>query len=289
MLCLPAMRTPLLLLLASALFAQQPASPNPHLLIERWRTAVSSGNPAAIRALTTNPSQVQVKAQENSTATFDSEIARWVDLKKHGLISVTPQLVEQQQPQPGVTVLNLNVELKSVQGGKTKTRYEQELLGYVNVNGAQQLAFIGRSKPSYIRPLKGLDPNLYNEKADAKLEIADSLKLAKADHKRTVLVFGANWCYDCDVLDAYFHQPDIAPILNHGFRVIHVDIGKGETNADLAQKYQMNIEHGVPALALLDQNGNLLFHDKGGEFSAARSMDPEAILAFLKKWRPASK
>ena len=283
------MRLLFILLLAPTLFSQPPASADAHALIERWRAAVSSGNPAAIRALTSNPAQVQVKAQDNPAATFDSEVSHWADLKKHGLLSVTPELVEQQQPQPGVTVLNLNVELKSAQAGKTKTRYEQDVLGYVDLNGAQQLAFLGRSKPSYIRPLKGLDPNLYDEKADARLEIADSLKLAKVDHKRTLLVFGANWCYDCDVLDAFFHQPDIAPVLKRSYRVIHVDIGQGEKNADLTQKYQMNIEHGVPALALLDADGNLLFHDKGGEFSAARTMDPDVILAFLKKWKPASK
>ncbi|MEO8727190.1 MAG: thioredoxin family protein [Acidobacteriaceae bacterium] len=283
------MRILLILLLAPALLSQPAASPDAHALIERWRTAVLSGNPAAIRALAGDPSQVQVKAQDNPNANFDSEISHWADLKKHGLISVTPELVEQQSPQPGVTVLNLNVALKSAQGGKISTRYEQDVLGYRNVNGAQQLAFIGRSKPSYIKPLKGLDPTLYDEQADARLDIAHSLKLAKVDHKRTLLVFGANWCYDCDVLDAFFHQPDIAPVLKRGYRVIHVDIGQGEKNADLTQKYQMNIEHGVPALAILDSKGDLLFHDKGGEFSAARTMDPDVILAFLKKWRPAAK
>lgn len=246
-----------------------------------------SGDPAAIRALTSAPSQVQVKAADNPAATFESEINRWVELKQHGLISITPQLVEQQHPQPNVTVLNLNVELKSAKGAKarTRTRYEQDVFGYVAVNGTQQLAFVGRSKPMYIRPLKGLNPNLYDEKANASSEIAAALRLANADHKRTLLVFGANWCYDCDVLDAYFHQPDIAPAIRSNFHVVHVDVGRGEKNTALTSKYGINIERGVPALAILDKGGNLLFNDKGGEFSAARSMDPDTVLAFLKRYR----
>ena len=35
--------------------------------------------------------------------------------------------------------------------------------------------------------------------------------MAAKDHKRVILVFGANWCYDCHVLDMAFHRPDFAP------------------------------------------------------------------------------
>jgi hypothetical protein len=217
-------------------------------------------------------------------ATFDSEIHRLAGLKQAGLISYTATLEKEEHPQPGITVLQLQSEIRTREHGKTKTRYEEEVLGIADDSG--KLVFFGRSAPSYIAPLKQLNPHLYEANADAKTEIAQSVKAAAQDGKRTLLVFGGNWCYDCHVLDAMLHQPDLAPVVRRGYRVLHVDIGRGEKNADLVQKYGINIDKGVPALALLDAKGNEIFVDHGGQFSGARRMDPDTVLAFLEKWAP---
>ncbi len=74
---------------------------------------------------------------------------------------------------------------------------------------------------------------IYNERADAHAEIKEALEKAAAGHKRVIVVFGANWCYDCHVLDAAFHREDLAAILAANYEVVHVDIGKGEKNQDL--------------------------------------------------------
>jgi hypothetical protein len=37
-------------------------------------------------------------------------------------------------------------------------------------------------------------PPIYNEKADAKADIAAALKLANRENKRVLLKFGGNWC-----------------------------------------------------------------------------------------------
>src|SRR5580698_4161553 len=69
---------------------------------------------------------------------------------------------------------------------------------------------------------------IYNEKADAHAEIKEALEKASAEHKRVILVFGANWCYDCHVLDKAFHSSELAPVIAANYEVVHVDIGKGE-------------------------------------------------------------
>ena len=69
------------------------------------------------------------------------------------------------------------------------------------------------------------------------------------DHKRVILIFGGNWCYDCHVLDATFHSKAIAPLVNASFHVVHVNIGEEyDKNLDLAAKYQVPLKKGVPAL-----------------------------------------
>ena len=130
------------------------------------------------------------------------------------------------------------------------------------------------------------EKEIYNEGADARAEIKEALEKAAAEHKRVIVVFGANWCYDCRVLDKAFHRSDLAPILAANYEVVHVDIGRGEKNQDLMKQYEVPIKRGIPGLAVLDANGKLLYSQKNGEFENARALTAEDFLAFLNKWKP---
>jgi len=129
---------------------------------------------------------------------------------------------------------------------------------------------------------------IYDESADARAEIQEALHKARAEHKRVIVVFGANWCYDCHVLDAAFHRPDLAEIIAANYEVVHVDIGKGNKNQDLMAKYEVPMKRGIPGLAVLDADGKLIYSQKNGEFENARAMKPEDFHAFLEKWKPGS-
>ena len=131
------------------------------------------------------------------------------------------------------------------------------------------------------------EKEIYNESADARGEIREALAKATAGHKRVILVFGANWCYDCQVLDKAFHSSELAPILAANYEVVHVDIGKGEKNQDLMTKYEVPMKRGIPGLAVLDADGKLVYSQKNGEFENARALTPGEFLAFLNKWKPA--
>jgi len=130
------------------------------------------------------------------------------------------------------------------------------------------------------------EKEIYNEGADARAEIKEALEKAAAEHKRVIVVFGANWCYDCHVLDKAFHSSDLAPILAANYEVVHVDIGKGEKNQDLMMKYEVPMKRGIPGLAVLDADGKLVYSQKNGEFEKARALTPDDFLAFLNKWKP---
>jgi thiol:disulfide interchange protein len=130
------------------------------------------------------------------------------------------------------------------------------------------------------------EKEIYNESADARAELKEALEKATAEHKRVIVVFGANWCYDCHVLDKAFHSADLAPILAANYEVVHVDIGRGEKNQDLMTKYEVPMKRGIPGLAVLDADGKLVYSQKNGEFENARALAPEDFLAFLNRWRP---
>jgi thiol:disulfide interchange protein len=130
------------------------------------------------------------------------------------------------------------------------------------------------------------EANLYPANVDARAEIKEAEQHASKEHKRVLLVFGANWCGDCHVLDRAFHRPDFASAIA-SYEVVHVDIGDdGKKNNDLAAQFEVPLKKGIPALAVLESDGKLVVSQKSGEFENARAMNPQAFLDFLNKWKP---
>jgi thiol-disulfide isomerase/thioredoxin len=129
--------------------------------------------------------------------------------------------------------------------------------------------------------------DIYPSPAQAKADMAAALKTAAATHKRILIDFGGNWCGDCQVLDIYFHDPANKPILEANFVLVHINIGRVDENLDIAKKYAVPLEKGVPALAVLSEKGTLLYSQKGGEFEAMRRMESSAVTSFLVQWKPA--
>ena len=127
--------------------------------------------------------------------------------------------------------------------------------------------------------------HLYSSTADPKADIAAALKQAKAEKKRIILDFGGDWCGDCQVLDIYMHQSPNEELLRKHFVVVHVDIGRMDHNVDVAQKYKVPIQKGVPALAVLDANGKLLYSQENKEFENMRSMRSSDVTEFLNRWK----
>ena len=127
--------------------------------------------------------------------------------------------------------------------------------------------------------------HLYSETANPTADIAAALKQARAQNKRVILDFGGDWCGDCQVLDIYMHQSPNAEILAKHFIVVHVDIGQMDHNVDVAERYKVPIKKGVPALAVLDAHGKLLYSQANKEFENMRNMRSEDVTAFLNKWK----
>ncbi len=132
-----------------------------------------------------------------------------------------------------------------------------------------------------------VDRVIYPDPGQAKTDLAAGLKTAAAQHKRIILDFGGNWCGDCQVLDLYFHDPVNKPVLESNFVLIHVNIGHMDVNQEIADRYQVPLKKGVPALAVLDNHGKLLYSQKTGEFESMRHMESSSVTSFLLQWKPA--
>ena len=127
--------------------------------------------------------------------------------------------------------------------------------------------------------------NIYSATADAHADIAQAIRTAAKEHKRVLLDFGGNWCGDCQVLNIYFRQAPNQAILDKNYVLVDIDIGHMDKNVNVAQKYGVPLNKGVPALAVLDAQGHVLYSQKNGEFEAMRHMDPGSVTEFLNKWK----
>jgi thioredoxin 1 len=259
------------------------AANSPLLQVEAWRKALLAGESGALASMYAGTAKIIAPGQAPSN--LKSELAYWNSWKSRGLKSVAAEVQSQQEPQPGYHVLLVQLTLGVAENGVTKKYYVTVGQGYVEQGATWKIAGEQREAETKLKsPAEKKD--LYPSDADAQKEIAEAVETAAKSHKRVLLIFGGNWCYDCHVLDEAFHLPEIAPTLNRNFVVAHIDVGEYNKNLDLAKKYEVPLERGVPAAAVLESDGKLLFSQKNQEFEKARALGPEDILAFLNKWKP---
>jgi hypothetical protein len=82
------------------------------------------------------------------------------------------------------------------------------------------------------------------------------------------------------------HKPELARLIAHDFVVVKIDVGRYDKNMDLEKKYGMPVNKGIPALAVLDPHGRLLYAQSQGQFANARAMPYHDFAAFFEKWKP---
>lgn len=124
-------------------------------------------------------------------------------------------------------------------------------------------------------------PAIYDEAADAKAAIRATLAEAEKAKLPVLVVFGANWCGDCRMLDATFKNGPSAPLIAKSFKVVKVDVGRFDRNVDIAERYRVPLKKGIPAVAVLSPEGKLLYATEGGELADARKMGDQGVYDFF--------
>jgi thioredoxin 1 len=124
-------------------------------------------------------------------------------------------------------------------------------------------------------------PAIYDEAADAKAAIQSTLAEAQKAKVPVLVVFGANWCGDCRMLDATFKNGPSAPLIAKHFKVVKVDVGRFDRNVDIAEGYRVPLKKGIPAVAVMSPEGKLIYATEGGELADARKMGDQGVYDFF--------
>jgi ketosteroid isomerase-like protein len=262
--------------------------------LDSWKAAVLAGDKRALAGFYSANPAARAKTPQGETLDPAEEPAFWSSLKAAGLERLDMKVLEVKTLQPGVMALMLRFEagMKTGEGEKTAIVSTSQVwvqkLGEWKIVATQRGDLAAKPVRRLPEPAK---PNtqLYPPPEEAQAEISSALAAASRQHKRVILVFGGNWCYDCHVLDATFRSKEFAPIVNANYIVIHINVGNYDVNLDLAKKYEIPLEKGVPSLAILDPDGTLVVSQKKGEFESTVRIGPEDVVEFLKKWKPEPK
>ena len=266
--------------------AQQALPAGVSTAVEQWKSALVTGDSATLQNLySTNPPARVIAADGKQQLTVNDEVQFWQKTRSSGLQNLKVE-VRGADVKDGVQLVNLLLSFAANTPRGVRQRYAIEQQAWLAEASGWKMLASTHTEVLKIRPPGKLNPHLYDTAANGAAEIREAVAKAAASKKRVILMFGGNWCYDCHVLDSVLHEPDVAPIAQKNFIVVHVDIGEdGKKNADLVTKYHIPIEKGVPALAILGPDGKLLYSDQHGEFEKARSMDPDDVVAFLNQWK----
>ena len=267
--------------------------------LNAWKAALQSGSEASLAAFYSKVPPAQVQTPQGSSQDAEAEARYWSAVMAQGVSNVNPKVLAIEHRQGGLIEAVLRVELtaRTNSGDQPATAgkpYAAAVHQLWQKQGSDWRIVATRRDDLYLNPPRRLPepakPNtdLYAPPEEARREIAAALASAARDRKRVMLVFGANWCYDCHVLDTAFRSKDIAPLVRANFHVVHVNVGDDEDkNLDLAAKYDVPLNKGVPALAVLDPDGKVIYSQKQGEFENSVRIGPTDVVAFLQRWAAA--
>jgi Thioredoxin-like len=248
----------------------------------QWMAAVLTNDAAALKSFysTNPPAKVRVKTVMHDA---DADTSFWLEPK---VLTMKAEIIRGTLPKPGVTHLILHLEVvTSASGGQPVSITDDQVW---NQQGDEwRIVSVERTDAPQLKQPSDMKKTIYADTADAHAELKEAEDKAAKENKRLLLVFGANWCFDCHVLDIAFHSEGLAPIVEANYEVVHVDLGLDEKkNADVVKQYEIPLDKGIPAIAIADSDGKLIVSQRNGEFEDARQLTPTYLAEFLNKWKP---
>ena len=190
---------------------------------EQWKNVVLAGDAAALKALySTDPAaRVRITGTEHDA---DADTNFWLALKARSMKVEIVRLIV--RPEKASVIFRADV-VSGIPNGQTVTVTDDQ---YWMKQGEQwRLVGIERTDSPRLEQPSDMKKNIYPADVDAHAEIKEAEERASRAHKRLLLVFGANWCFDCHVLDLAFQGPELSPVLTANYELVHVDLGRTST------------------------------------------------------------
>jgi len=116
---------------------------------------------------------------------------------------------------------------------------------------------------------------------EAKSFVAQAIK----KDKQAAIVFGANWCPDCQILAGLIRIALENEQMKESFEFLLVDVKDYEINMGSLQEIDPTANSGIPRIFIFDGSGNLLNKQQNDFFRTLRTMHENALVDYLMSFK----
>lgn len=123
----------------------------------------------------------------------------------------------------------------------------------------------------------------YDASADPARQYEDVLVRAKAEQKRVLIIFGANWCPDCRAFSKELGTDPLQRLVSDNFVPLNVNIGNWDENMDFVARFGKPVAQGIPSIAVADSDGTTRFVTVAGELATVRQTSSQDLYQWFAK------
>ena len=84
------------------------------------------------------------------------------------------------------------------------------------------------------------------------VDIDNFMKTNQKEGKKTVIIFGANWCPDVKVFDDILDMPIMTKLIKESLGILRIDVGDYDKNMHLMEYLGDSTQHGLPLVLIFD-------------------------------------
>ena len=99
-----------------------------------------------------------------------------------------------------------------------------------------------------------------------------------------VIIFGANWCPDCRILEGTLQLPTVSNFVNRNFSIMHIDLGEYDINMSLMEVLGIPSQEGIPRVVIFDNKGKALNLDSTDRWRTARDSKQQDIFNYFQEF-----
>ena len=135
--------------------------------------------------------------------------------------------------------------------------------------------------------LSAQETNIYNPNADAKTEIQQAVKEAKAEGKNVFLQIGGNWCPWCIKFHHFVESnSEIKNFVEKNFVVVKVNYSKENKNLAILKELDYPQRFGFPVFVILNGDGKRIHTQNSAYLEENGGYSEKEVLTFYKQWSP---
>jgi thiol-disulfide isomerase/thioredoxin len=151
------------------------------------------------------------------------------------------------------------------------------LLGVQTIMSSEKINI--QENEELINPL----PLPYERLEVTETQVLDFIAQSKVGNQ-SIIIFGANWCPDCRILEGTLLLPTVRSFIDDNFSVIHIDVGKYDINMNLLELLGIPKQEGIPRVVIFGQESNILNMNSTDKWRSARQNKAQEIFDYFQSY-----